>query len=181
MSIPVETSWRHLHRRWLGAAAVAVAALTFAGPVLADESQESPPRLRIQVEDDDGSRVDVDLGAGWLAALVDAADFECEADGDRQALAMMESLDAQGEGGVHRYLDDDGDRVIARRSRGALKLESTGRDGEISVVEMPWDVARCLILGVEPPGDLGRRIASGDAKLRVDVRDRGGRVRLSLD
>jgi hypothetical protein len=95
---------------------------------------------------------------------------------------MMQSLAGQGEGGVYRFVDeDDGDQVVARRSRGALKIESTGGDGERAVVEMPWEVAQCLMLGVEPPGDLGRRIARGDARLRVDVRDRDGRVRVSLD
>jgi len=166
----------------LAAGMLGLAPLALAAPASAGAEKETPPTLRIRVEDDDGSRVNVDLSAGWLGAIVEAADIECEAESDRQARAMMESLDRQGEGGVHRFIDeDDGDQVVARRSRGALKLESTGRDGEVAVVEMPWEVAQCLVMGVEPPGDLGPRIARGDARLRVDVRDRDGRVRVSLD
>jgi hypothetical protein len=161
---------------------VVLGSLAFVAPALAGDEKDSPPSLKILVEGEDGSRVKVDLGAGWLAAIVDAAEIECEAESHGQSRAMMESLAGQGEGGVYRFVDeDDGDQVVARRSRGALKIESTGRDGDLAVVEMPWDVAECLLLGVGPPGDLGRRIARGDAKLRLDVRDRDGRVRISLD
>jgi hypothetical protein len=166
----------------LAAGAVVLGSLAFVAPALAGDEKGSPPSLKILVEGEDGSRVKVDLGAGWLAAIVDAAEIECEAESHGQSRAMMESLAGQGEGGVYRFVDeDDGDQVVARRSRGALKIESTGREGDLAVVEMPWDVAECLMMGVDPPGDLGRRIARGDAKLRLDVRDRDGRVRISLD
>lgn len=182
MTTAADSRIRRSLRVALGAAAVAAAALVFAGPVSAGEDKDSPPSLKIRVEGEDGSRVSVDVGAGWLGAILAAADIDCKAGADRQARAMMESLEAQGEGGVYRFEDeDDGDLVVARRSRGALKIESTGRDGELAVIEMPWEAAQCLMMGVDPPGDLGRRIARGDAKLRVDVRDRDGRVRISFD
>ena len=139
-------------------------------------------RVKIRVEDRDGSSVHIDLASTWLTGLIRSADIACKAEADRQARAMMQALDEQGEGGVYSYTDDDdGDRVVARRSRGALKIESTDRDGKVSVVEMPWDAARCLMLGIDPPGDLGQRIARGEAKLRFDVRDRGDRVRISVE
>ncbi len=139
-------------------------------------------RLKIRVEDRDGSSVHIDLASTWLTGLIRSADIACKAEADRQARAMMQALDGQGEGGVYSYTDDDdGDRVVARRSRGALKIESTDRDGKVSVVEMPWEAARCLMMGIDPPGDLGKRIARGEAKLRFDVRDRDGRVRISVE
>ncbi|KAB2966399.1 MAG: hypothetical protein F9K18_05675 [Thermoanaerobaculia bacterium] len=182
MRIAAHSRIRCSLRSAIGAAAVAAAALVFAVPASAGEDKDSSPSLKIRVEGEDGSRVSVDVATGWLGAILDAADIECEAGADRQARAMMESLAAQGEGGVYRFEDeDDGDRVLARRSRGALKIESTGRDGEVALIEMPWEAAQCLMMGVDPAGDLGRRIARGDAQLRVDVRDREGRVRISFE
>jgi hypothetical protein len=166
-----------------GAFVLATLALAVA-PARADDAPSPaagpPATLHIEVEDDDGGSLKLALAAGWLGALIESADIDCEPDGDRRSRAMMVSLRAQGEGGVYEFEAEDGDRVIARRSRGALKLETRGGDGERATIEMPWEAAECLILGVEPPGDLGRRIARGEARLELDAREDGSRVRISL-
>lgn len=156
-----------------------------AAPALAGETKKSEPAsFSLHVESAEGDEVRIEASSGWLGALIAAADVECEGDADRQTRAMMEDLRRQGEGGIHRYRDeDDGDLVIGRRARGSLKLETRGDDGDRAVVEMPWEVAECLMMGIDPPGDLGLRIARGEAKLSIDVRegDAGDRVTLRLE
>lgn len=167
---------------WLASAVVAGALGAPAARAGDEPAKTEEARLKIQIEGEDGTSVKIDLGAGWLAGLIESVDVECEGDAEGDERAMMLSLRAQGEGGVFRYREDDeGDDVVARRSRGALKLESIDGDGERSTVEMPWEVAECLMMGVDPPGDLGRRLARGEARLRLDLRDGDGRVRISLD
>ena len=169
--------------RWSWAIGCAIAA-AIVGPAHAgDEKKSSDTNLQVKIDDEDGTSIRVDLAGGWLGALVDSVDLACEThDTDEKARAMMKSLQEQGEGGVYRFTDpDDRDEVVARRSRGALKIEVTQPDGDLSRIEMPWEIAECLMLGVEPPGDLGRRVAKGEAKLRLDLRDDGSRIRLSLD
>ena len=168
--------------RWSWAIGCALAAAV-AGPATAGDGKREDPSLRVHVEDEDGTSVRVDLSAGWLGALIESVELECDDHGtDRQAREMMKSLQEQGEGGVHRYTDvDDRDEVVGRRARGALKLEVTEPDGDVSRIEMPWEVAQCLLLGVDPPGELGDRIGRGEAKLRLDLRDDGNRIRLDLD
>lgn len=162
-----------------------VAALALvAGPALAGEaSKTEPARFSLHVESAEGDEVKIEASTGWLGALIASADIECEGDADARARAMMEDLRRQGEGGYHRYRDEDGDVVVGRRSRGSLKLETRDDDGDRSIVEMPWEVAECLMMGIDPPGDLGRRIARGEAKFSIDVResDGGDRVTLRLE
>ncbi|HSM13380.1 MAG TPA: hypothetical protein VLA66_04875 [Thermoanaerobaculia bacterium] len=145
------------------------------------ESHEDHATLKVHVEGEDGESVHFELGSGWLGALISAVDIECDAEGDAETRRMMKSLREQGEGGFYRFEDDDGDDVVARRRKGQLRIETREEDGERAVVEMPWEVAECLLLGVDPPGDLGRRIAAGEAATKSDVRDGDGRVRISLD
>jgi hypothetical protein len=156
-----------------------------AGPALAVETKSAEPaKFSLHVESAEGDEVRIEASSGWLGALIATADIECDGDADGQSRRMMEDLRRQGEGGFHRYRDeDDGDLVIGRRSRGALKLETRGDDGDRAIVEMPWEVAECLMMGIDPPGDLGRRIARGEAKLSIDVRegDDGDRVTLRLE
>lgn len=179
-----ETRRRGRRTRCAGLAAVVLAGVLSATAARAGDepAKDEAARLKIQIDGEDGSSVRLDVGAGWLAGLIEAVDVECESEAEGDERAMMLSLRSQGEGGVYRYREDDeGDDVVARRSRGALKIESTDRDGERSTVEMPWEVAECLLMGVDPPGDLGRRIARGEARMRLDLRDGDGRVRISLD
>ena len=154
-------------------------------PVLAgDAGRTEPAKFSLHVESAEGDEVRIEASSGWLGALISSVDVECDADSDPRTRAMMEDLRRQGEGGFHRYRDEeDGERVTGRRARGSLKLETRGDDGDLAVVEMPWEVAECLMMGVEPPGDLGRRVAAGDAKLSIDVRegDGGDRVTLRLE
>lgn len=156
----------------LAAALTLLPAAAFAG------SDSSTFHLR--VDGDDGGRVDLDLSLGWLAAFADWADFECEVDTDSDTRRMARSLDRQGEGGVYEFEDDDGDEVVARRMKGALKIENRDADGELSKVEMPWPLAECLFLGREPRGGLGRALAKGDFKIRVESDD-GDRVSIEVD
>lgn len=162
--------------------ALIVAALTLAAvPALAGEaSKAEPARFSLHVESAEGDEVRIEASSGWLGALIASAGIECADDGDPRARAMMEDLRRQGEGGYHRYRDEDGDVVIGRRSRGALKLETRDDDGDRSIVEMPWEVAECLMLGIDPLGDLGRRIARGEAKFSIDVRESEGGDRVTL-
>lgn len=167
------------HPRLLALLAAATALV--AAPLLGGESKPADPTLEIRVEGDDGASVRLSLSTGWLAGLIDEIHIECKTESDARTRETMASLDAAGEGAVREYVEDDGDRVVARRTRGQLVLETRERDGGRATVEMPWAAARCLMLGIEPDGDLGRRIASGEARLRLDVRDHGDRVRVRLE
>jgi len=173
-------------RRWLAPVSALVLALALPLAAAAHDphgkGKDDHATLRVDVEDEDGTRVHFELGSGWLGALISAVDIECDADSDARTRKMMRSLRRQGEGGVYRFRDEDGDDILARRRMGQLRIETRDADdGERAVVEMPWEVAECLISGIDPPGDLGRRIAEGDARMKIDVRDGDGRVRISLD
>lgn len=176
--------------RWIPAAAPLGLALITALPApppasaaeTAAKDDPAPAAFHLQVRGDDGDNVDLRLSSGWLGAIVSAATLECDGDADRDARRMMESLRDQGEGGVWKDRDRDGDRVLARRAKGQLKIETTDEEGERAFLEMPWELAECLMLGISPPGDLGRRIASGEAKFRVEVAGRdGGTVRMAIE
>lgn len=165
--------------------ALAGALTLFAAPAGAADGAGSDPAkasLHLSVQGDDGENVDLHLSSGWFGALVSAATLDCDGDADGDARKMMQSLRRQGEGGVWKDRDQDGDLVLARRAKGMLKIETTEQDGGKAYVEMPWEVAECLMLGIEPSGDLGRRIANGEAKFRVQVDDRdGGTVRFAIE
>lgn len=167
--------------------ALALGAALLILPAGAGAAGDPPPEggkgaLHLEVRGDDGDNVDLHLSSGWLGALISTARIDCDADSDGDARRMMESLREQGEGGVWKDRERDGDQVLARRAKGMLKIQSTDGDGDRSYVEMPWEVAECLMLGVEPPGDLGRRLARGEAKFRIQVDDRdGGTVRFALE
>jgi hypothetical protein len=125
--------------------------------------------------------VHLSFSGDWLGGLIESLHVSCQAEADQRTRAMMESLDADGEGAVYEFTEDDGDHVVARRLRGQLVLETREHDGDRATVEMPWPAARCLLLGVTPEGDLGRRVADGKARLRLDLSDHDGRVRIRLD
>jgi hypothetical protein len=93
---------------------------------------------------------------------------------------MMASLARQGEGGVYRGEEEDG-RYVARRRHGMMRIEKHQDGGGTTVVEMPWEVARCLMEGVLPAGDLGRRLARGEAKMRFEARGEGGSFSIRLE
>jgi len=159
-------------------AAFAVLALPAVPAAAGDHGAE----IEVNVEKDGEETLHLQIGSSWLAGLIAAAEIECDASGDRDVRRMMASLREQGEGGVYEYRDsDDGDRVLARRSRGNLKIETYGRDGDRATVEMPWATADCLMGGVAPAGELGDRITKGLANLKIDVRDDDSRVRLRIE
>jgi len=169
--------------RWLApACALALAVALPAGAAAHDpkDHDEESATLRLEVHDEDGNDLHFEVGSSWLGALISAVDIECEVKSDRDTRRMMKSLREQGEGGVYEYVDDDGDEVIARRRKGQLRIESRD-DDERAVVDIPWEVAECLLAGIDPPGDLGRRIAAGDVKMKIDVRDDESRVRITLE
>lgn len=159
-------------------AAVAALALPATPAWAGDDKAE----IEVNVEKDGEETLHLQIGSSWLGGLIAAAEIECEASGDRDVRRMMASLREQGEGGVYEYRDpDDGDRVLARRSRGSLKIETYGRNDKRATVEMPWETADCLMGGVAPAGELGDRIARGLADLKIDVRDDDSRVRLRIE
>jgi hypothetical protein len=160
---------------------IALAAV-LAGPLGAEEKKPPGPSLDLRVEDEDGTKVQLRLATGWLSGLVDSIHVDCRTESAPQSRKMMESLDAAGEGAVYSYVDDrDGDRVLGRRARGQLVLETRERDGGGATIEMPWPAARCLMLGIPPEGDFGRRIAEGKVRLRLDVRDHDDRVQIRFE
>jgi hypothetical protein len=181
MSIP-KRSPRPL-RRWLSPALVlAAGSLAFVltpGAAGADEAGERGT-LHIQVRGDDGERVDLELSHAGLAGILALADFECEGEDDPKVRALMRELDRGGEGAVERTTNEDGDRIVARRRAGMLRIESRDEDGERGEVEMPWPLAECLLLGREPEGGLARALADGELRLELVARDGDGRVSLKI-
>jgi len=168
---------RSWFRRSARLAALAAALTLFPAAAFAGSDGST---FHLRVDGDDGGRVDLDLSLGWLAAFVDWADLDCEVDTNSDTRRMARSLDRQGDGGVYEFEDDDGDEVVARRVKGALKIESRDADGELSKVEMPWPLAECLFLGREPHGGLGRALSRGDIRIRVEG-DGGDRVTIDVD
>lgn len=169
-------SWFHRSTRLaaLTAALTLIPVAAFAG--------EHGSTFHLRVDGDDGGRVDLDISLGWLATFVDWADLDCDVDTDSDTRRMARSLDRQGEGGVYEFEDDDGDRVVARRVKGALKIQSKDEEGELSKVEMPWPLAECLFLGREPHGGLGRALSKGEVKIRVEGNDGDGdRITVDID
>ena len=151
-------------------------------PTTTARADDDKTEIQLQVEKDGEETLNVQIGSSWLGGLLAMAEIECEAARDRDVRRMMASLREQGEGGVFEYVDrDDGDRVLARRSRGNLKIETYGSADERATVEMPWETADCLMGGVAPAGSLGDRLAKGLADLKVDVRDNDSRVRLRIE
>jgi hypothetical protein len=142
---------------------------------------DSGPTFRLEVDDDDGEQVRLELSSGWLSALVSRVAFDCDGADDRRTRLMAETLDRRGEGSVYEYEDRDGDEVVARRSRGQLILETRERGGDHAVVEMPWPLAECLMLGREPAGGFARWLEDEGVRLHVDARDGEGRVRVRFD
>jgi hypothetical protein len=155
----------------IAGALLCVAPAAFAG----DEG-----KLNIQIQTDEGTKISLETGAGGLRSLIAGADVRCEAENDPGSRRMMASLARQGEGGVYRGEDGDG-RYVARRRDGMMRIETRQADGGTTVVEMPWEVARCLMEGIEPAGDLGRRLARGEAKLRFEARGEGGSFSIRLE
>src|SRR4029450_2519346 len=136
------------------------AVLIGASPLLADDDA----KMSIKIETEDGAKIELETGGGWLQGLIGNADGRCEADRDRSPRQMMSSLTRQGEGGVYRGEDEDGGDFTARRRGGMLRIEKPDDDGNRTLVEMPWDVAECLMSGIEPKGDIRGRLARGEAK-----------------
>jgi hypothetical protein len=148
-------------------------------PLAAAAAEEA--RLRVDIVGEDGAQVHLDLSAGWLKGWLEFADIDCKAEVDAPTRAMAASLAAQGEGGFYEFDQADGDHVLARRARGELRLEVRDDDRERSVVEMPWTLAECWLLGREPRGGLGRVLARDGLHVRVESHDGADRLRLSLD
>lgn len=137
--------------------------------------------LRLEVESDDGEEVRIELASGWLSALARHATIDCDGSDDRRTRRMARTLDRRGEGSVYEFVDSDGDQVVARRARGQLILETTDEDGDRAVVEMPWVLAECWMLGRQPADGLAGLLSDGGLALRIDARDGGDRVHVSLD
>ncbi len=157
--------------------ALLMGSLTGPGPVAAGDEA----KLSIKVETDEGSKIELTTGGGFLQGLIRGADVCCEADDDRETRRMMSSLARQGEGAVYRGTDEDDGDFVARRRGGMLRIEKAQDDGKRTLIEMPWDVAQCLMAGVEPKGDLARRLARGEAKLRFETGGDGASVSIRLE
>jgi hypothetical protein len=168
--------------RSLAATAVLGVALGLSGAAPSAGGDERALSLRVDVQGEDGERVSFSISSSGLAGLISRADFDldCEGADDRQTRRMMALLDEKGDGAIYRGEDDDGDPLVGRRRGGRLLIESRDDDGERAEIEMPWPLAECLLLGREPEGGLRRALARGDLEFRIDARDEGGRVRISI-
>ena len=158
-------------------AALAVSMFS-AGPAVAGDDA----RMSIRIQTDEGARIELETGADWLQGVLASVDVTCEADDEPATRRMMSSLTRLGEGGVYRGEDEDGGELVARRRGGMLRIDKAGEDGERTLVEMPWEVAQCLMAGVEPAGPLGKRLARGEAKLRFETSgEKGAKVSIRLE
>jgi hypothetical protein len=158
-------------------AAALVALLLPLAPLAADDDS---PRLKMHVEGEEGGHFDLDLSAGWLKTLFSHAEIDCHGSADRDSRRMAEALDRGGEGSVYRFRDDDGRRVVARRSHGQLEIEKSEKDGGASRVEMPWVLADCLFLGHDLEGRDRDQLGHDGIHLRVHDSD-GGEVEIDFD
>jgi hypothetical protein len=141
---------------------------------------EEPGRIEIEVEDETGETLDLEVASSWLGAVLQSFDIDCELADEPEVRRMAQRLDRGGEGTRYRFRDEQGADVVALRRHGRLLLEKSGEDGETATVEMPWRVAECLMLGREPEGGAAALFADG-LRLRVDARDRESRVRVRID
>jgi hypothetical protein len=162
-------------------AAVAAVALALSPTAAFAHDPDSAPRLEVHVDGEDGTNFDLSIGAGWIAGLIDSLDVECEVATDADTRRMARHLDRKGEGARFRFVDDDGDDVLAIRRAGMLRIETSEKNGESALVELPWPLAECFLLGREPAGGVGRLLLDSGLKLKVDARDGDGRVRVSID
>jgi len=161
---------------------LAAAALLLLLPAGAAFAAPSPDRIRIHVADEDGEKLDLRIESGWIGALASMVGIECEASGDSRTLRMARRLDRGGEGTSYRFRDHDGDEVLAVRRHGKLRIETRdAHDGDTAVVEMPWKVAECFLLGREPEGGIAAFISDEGFDLRVDSGDGYGRVHVHID
>jgi len=163
-----------MHKRdvlCLAAGALLLVAPAFAG----DEG-----KVTLKIQTDEGTKISLETGAAGLRSLIAGAEVRCDADHDPETRRMMASLTRQGEGGVYRG-EEDGENYVARRRDGSLRIEKNQDDGGKTVIEMPWEVARCLMEGIQPAGGLGRRLARGEAKLRLESSGEGGSFSIRLE
>jgi hypothetical protein len=164
-----------MHKTGVLSAVAGVLLLLAAAAFAADEG-----KVTLRIQTDEGTKISLETGAGSLRSLIAGTDVRCDAEHDPETRRMMASLTRQGEGGVYRGEEEDG-HYVARRRDGMMRIEKRQEDGGTTVVEMPWDVARCLMEGIAPPGDLGRRLARGEAKLRFEARGEGGSFSIRLE
>ena len=144
-------------------------------------ASDSPTRLQVKVDDERGGGVDLEIAASWIGNLLDTLDIDCDSSADRETRRMAEHLDRAGDGGRYRFRDHDGDDVVALRKGGQLRIETTGDDGDRAVVEMPWRLAECFLLGREPEGGVGRLLKSDGFRLRIDAEDGDSQVVVRID
>lgn len=155
---------------------VAGALLLLAPAAFADDQG----KVTLQIQTDEGTKISLETGAAGLRSLIAGAEVRCDTDRDPETRRMMASLDRQGEGGVYRG-EEDGESYVARRRDGSMRIEKNQGDGGKTVIEMPWEVARCLMEGIQPAGGLGRRLARGEAKLRLEASGEGGSFSIRLE
>jgi len=159
---------------------LAIAALAlFALPAVT--AAKDSGSFRLIVDGKDGGHLDLQLPTGWLTDLIASSSFECRTDSDAEARKLATSLESQGEGGVYTWTDEHGREAVARRSRGQLKVDVEEEHGKHSVLEMPWPLAECLLLGREPDGGLGKALGRGGVHIKIEGDDDGGLVRIFFD
>ena len=163
--------------------AFALSTTLLLGSTLAAAPAEAGGTLRIDVDSEDGDSLHLSLGTGLISGLVRAfapVSLDCNGDNDNPRLReLFRELDRAGEPS-RGTVDDGDDRFDARRRNGKLYLTVTDEEGQVSRIEMPWTLARCVLGGERiSRGDLAR--ALDEASFELKVEDGDGRVQIQID
>jgi hypothetical protein len=157
------------------AAIASVATLLAFAPVAAGASESKGSKLRVDIRSEEGDGVHLTFGAGIVSGLVRAfapASMDCDESADEpEVRRFFRELDRAGEG-ARGTLEHEGDVLEARRVNGQLRLKVTDEDGDVSRINLPWTLARCLFAGEEiSRGELVRALEAGDLEIEVDDRE----------
>ena len=165
-------------------AVLTTALLLGASLTVLPSAAEAGGKIRIDVDSDDGGGVHLALGTGLVSGLVRAfAPIAIDCDGNDDNPRVRElflALDRAGEPSRGTTTDTDGDRIDARRRHGKLLLTVTDEDGDVSRIEMPWKLARCVLGGESISGaELAHALES--ASFEVHVEDDDGSVHVAVN
>jgi citrate lyase gamma subunit len=150
-------------------------AVLAAAPAIAGASESKDAKLRIDVRSEDGEGVHLTFGSGFVSGLVSTlapSHMDCDANADEpEVRRFFRELDRAGDG-AKGTLEHEGDLLEARRVHGQLRLKVTDEDGDVSRMNIPWPLARCLFAGEDlSRAELLRALEAGDLSIEVDDRD----------